>query len=105
MRITFAVGELMMDAVDADPEDGSALEGERSADGKEIFQPLGAAEAAMRKQSMIADADAERSGDPPEAGGDGNSLPRKVEKSIDRQHMIDHHDDAGKPIDPVAVLG
>ncbi len=84
---------------------GSALEGKRAADGKEILQPLGAAEAAMRKQSMIANADAERSGDPPQAGGDGNALPRKMEKGNDRQHVIDDHDDAGKPIIPIAVLG
>ena len=93
-----------MDAVDADPEDRAALQGKRAADGKEILQPLGAAEAAMREQTMIANANAERSGDPPQAGGDGNSLPRKMEKGDDGQDVIDHHDDGGKPIDSAVVL-
>jgi hypothetical protein len=54
---------------------------------------------------MIANTNAERCGDPPQAGGDRNSLPREVEEGIDRERMIDDHDDAGKPIDPIVILG
>ena len=77
----------------------------RATDGEEILQQLRTAEAAMRKQTMITNANAERSRDPPQAGGHGNSLPRKVEEGNDRQDVINHHHDGGKPIDSGFVFG
>jgi hypothetical protein len=59
----------------------------------------------MRKQTMITNANAERSGDPPQTGGDGNSLPREMKESNDRQDVINHHHDGGEPIDFGSVFG
>ena len=42
MRIAGLIGFLMMDAMRGDPENGSAFERQRAADGEEIFQPAGA---------------------------------------------------------------
>ena len=40
VRIAFVVGVLMMDAVRGDPEDRSALERQRAAEGQEVLDPL-----------------------------------------------------------------
>jgi hypothetical protein len=54
---------------------------------------------------MITNANAKRSGDPPQTGGNGNSLPREMEQGNDRQDVINHHHDRGKPVDFAFVFG
>ena len=69
VRIAFVIGMLMVNAVRRHPEDRSAFEGERAADCEEYIHPFRRLVAAMRQQAVIAHADAERAGDPPEENG------------------------------------
>ena len=62
VRVAFLVGVLMMHAVDRDPEDRSAFQGERGADGEKVLHPFGSFVAAMREEAMVAHAYAEASG-------------------------------------------
>ena len=57
---------LMVNAMRGDPEDRPAFERERAADGQEVLDPLRRLVAAMRQQAVVAHADAERAGDPPQ---------------------------------------
>src|SRR5947209_10087917 len=65
VRIPGLIGVLVMDAVDGDPEDGSALERKGGTGGEEVFEPLGSAEAAMSEEAVVSEPNAERAGDPP----------------------------------------
>ena len=66
MRIAFVIGMLVVNAVRGDPEDRSALKRERAADREEVLDPLRRLVAAVRQQAVIAHADAEAAGDPPQ---------------------------------------
>ena len=55
-----------MDAVRSHPENRTAFESQRGADGQEIFNPLRSFVAAMREQAMVAHADAPAAGHPPQ---------------------------------------
>ena len=83
MRIAFFVGMLVMDAVRGYPEDRAALERERGANGQKIFDPFRNFIAAMREQAVIAHADAEAAGNPPEKNGDEQRLPGKEKQRGD----------------------
>jgi hypothetical protein len=56
----------MMEAVSADPKDRSAFESQGTADRKEILKPLWTLEAAMGKEAVVAESDAEAACDPVE---------------------------------------
>ena len=66
MRIAFLIGKLMVNAVRGHPENRAAFESERRENGQDIFQPFGNFVSAMREQAVIAHADAQAGGDPPE---------------------------------------
>jgi hypothetical protein len=70
VRVAFFVGVLMMHAVDGDPEDRSAFQGERGANGEEVFHPSGGFVASVGEKPVIAHANAEASSDPPQQHGD-----------------------------------
>jgi len=53
VRVAWLVGVPMMHAMDADPEDGTALEGEGSTDGEKILHPLGSFVATVGEQAVI----------------------------------------------------
>ena len=55
MRIAFVVGMRVMLAMNRDPANRVALQRERSEDGKEIFERLAQAHAAMRQHAVIAE--------------------------------------------------
>jgi len=55
--IAFLIGVLMVNTMSGYPEDGTALQREAATHGKEVFDPLGNAVAAMGQQAMIGDAD------------------------------------------------
>ena len=97
--VAFLVGVLMMLAVDGDPEDGSAFEREGGADGEEILHPFGRLVAAMGEESMVAHADAEASGDPPEKHGDEEGLPMEHEERGDGADVERNHDQEREPDD------
>src|SRR5258708_36875693 len=77
VRIAVLVGKLMMNAMRGHPENRSALEGESGAPGQKIFHPLRRLVSAMRQQTVIAHANAEASGNPPQEHGDEERLPGK----------------------------
>ena len=74
MRVAFFVGVLVMHAMSSNPEDGPAFESERAADREEILHPFGSLVAAMGEQAVVAHADAEAAGDPPEQDGDEEAV-------------------------------
>ena len=99
VRVAFFVGVLMMHAMSGNPEDGSAFECECAADGEEVLEPSGSFVAAMREEAVVAHADAEASGDPPEKHGDEERLPMKHEERSDSTGMERNHDEEGDPDD------
>ena len=62
VRIAFAIGVLVVDAVRGDPEDRSAFEREGAAPGQEVLDPLVGLIAAMCQEAVIGHADAEHAG-------------------------------------------
>jgi len=59
MRITLAIGFLMVDAVGRDPEDRTAFERQRPAEGEEVLDPLRRLVPPMRQEPVVAHADAQ----------------------------------------------
>ena len=53
MRIARLIGFLMVDAVHGDPENRSAFESQRAADGEEVFKPERTSVGTMRMQPVI----------------------------------------------------
>jgi len=101
VRIAGVIGEAMMNAVRGDPEDGAAFESERGENGQKIFDPLGSAIAAMGEQTMIADADAQAGGDPPEKNGDKKCSPGEEKRRGESAQVKQHHKNTGDPVDAI----
>jgi hypothetical protein len=80
VRVAFFVGVLMMLAVSGNPEDRSAFESERGADGEEVLHPPRCFVAAMSEEAMVAHADAEASGEPAQEQGEEERLPTEHEE-------------------------
>src|SRR5258708_26059063 len=98
MRIAIFTRILMMNAVGSHPENGSALERQRSADRQEILDPLRSLVAAVCEQAMIAHADAQAARHPPQEHGDEQRLPCEEEKSGHCSNVEEHHECRGHPI-------
>ena len=98
VRIAFLIGMLMMDAVRGDPEDRSAFERERAADRQEIFHPLRSLVAAVRQQAVIAHADAQAAGNPPQEHRDEECLPGEEEQCGDRANVKCGHETRRNPV-------
>src|SRR5215472_18445178 len=98
VRIACFVGDLMVNTVGGDPEDGSALEGERAADCQEIFKPLRTLEAAMSEQPMIAKSDAETASQPVQEKRGKEGAPTKHEEGSDRPNVEYHHCSRSDPV-------
>jgi hypothetical protein len=80
--------------VDGDPEDRSAFQGERGADGEEVFHPPGGFVTSVREKPVIAHSNAEASSDPPQQHGDKERFPMEHEQRGDSAEMKgDHHED------------
>ena len=101
--IAFVIRKAVMDAVRRDPEDGAAFEGERGADRQEIFHPLGSFVAAMREQAVVAHADAEAAGNPPQEKRQKKRLPGEEEQGGNRAQMKQNHDGRREPVHTVGV--
>ena len=63
VRVAFTVGLLMVDAMRRDPENRTAFERQRAAEGQEILDPFVGLVAAVRQQPVIRHADAEHAAD------------------------------------------
>ena len=104
VRVAFLVGVLVMDAVGGDPKDGSALKRHGAAGGDEVLDPLGGAEAAMRQQAMVSDADAEVDGEEVHDAEGGEVLPGKEEEGGEGEHVKEAHDDGRDPVDAALLV-
>ena len=79
VRIARLVGQLMMNAMRGHPEDRTAFQRQRGADGQNIFQPLGALVAAMGQQTVITHADAQAARNPVHNHANNQRLPTEHE--------------------------
>jgi hypothetical protein len=102
VRIARLIGFLMVNAMCGNPEDRSAFKGQGTANGKEVFHPHGAFVAAMRVETMVANADPEADGHPVEDQCGEEDFPRKHEKGGDRAGMENDQRDSGNPVQLVA---
>ncbi len=93
VRIAFVIRMLVMNAMRGDPENRSALERERAAHGEEVLHPLRRLVAAVRQQAVIAHADAQRTGDPPQEHRHGDGAPVDEEKSRNGEDVETPHGD------------
>jgi len=87
VRVAFAIGFLMVDAVRRDPEDRTALERQGAADGQEVLHPERRLVAAMRQEAVVRHADAEHAGDEIEDDSGNDRAWRDEEKGGDGGHM------------------
>ena len=99
VRVAFLVRVLVMHAVDGDPEDGAAFEGQRAAHGEQILHPLRRFVAAVGQQAVVSHADADASGDPPQHHRDEEGLPGEKEERSDRANVKGDHEDGRDPDD------
>src|SRR5438270_3627617 len=99
MRVAVLIGKLMMNAVSGHPEDRSAFERQRCADGQKIFYPFGRLVAAMGEQAMVAHADPKAARDPPQKSCQEQSFPGKEEQRGDSADVERRHKRAGDPVE------
>lgn len=78
MGIAVAIDAFVVGAVIADPNQNATLSRERTANHENIFQPLRHSEAAVSDQTVVADRDAEATGDPPKEDRQADRRPRKI---------------------------
>ena len=97
--IAFLVRILMMHAVRGDPGNGAAFDGQRAAGGQDVFDEFRCFVAAMRKQAVIAHADAEAAGNPPHDDGEDQGLPGEKEEGAEGAEMQADHDGGHAPVD------
>jgi len=101
MRISFLVGELMMNAVRRHPEDRPPFKRKRRAPGQKVLHPLRGFVSAMGEEPVIAHPDAQAAGDPPEKCRYQESLPGKEEERGDRAQVEQAHGGCRDPVDTV----
>lgn len=99
MWIAFLVGVLVMNAVRGDPEYRSTFKSQGSAQRKKIFHPLWSFVAAMRQQTVVAHADTEASGDPPQNERQQQRFPTKHEERSQRSDMEEEQEKGGNQTD------
>lgn len=97
--IAFLIGIAMVNAMRGDPENGAAFQGQRGADGESVLKPFGDFVSAMSKEPVIAHANSQASGNPPQEQGDEESLPREKEKGGNGADVEQGHEESSDPID------
>src|SRR5580704_14165580 len=80
VRVAFLIAQLMMDAMGRNPEDRSAFQRKRCADGHQVLEPLGGLIAAVGEQAVIAHADTYVDGQHVEHGHDRKARPAEEEE-------------------------
>src|SRR5579859_5516691 len=99
MGIAFFIRILMMHAMGGDPGNGASLDGQRAASGEKVFDEFRGFVAAMRKQAVIAHADAQAAGNPPHEEAKNKGLPGEKKESAESAEMQTDHDGGHTPID------
>src|SRR5712692_8772397 len=90
-----------MNAMGRDPENRAAFERQRRTPGEKVFHPLGRPVSAMSEQPVIAHANAEASGNPPQEHGHEERLPREEKYGCDRADVKKGNRGCGAPIDAI----
>src|SRR5262252_3090472 len=101
MRVAVDIGKLMMNAVRRDPENRAALERQRGAPGEKVLDPLWSFVSAMGKKTVVAHANAQAAGDPPQENGDEKCRPGKKEKSGNSAQVKKSHGRSRAPVDSI----
>ena len=91
------VGEGVVDTMRRDQFDGSSLEGQRSAQGQEILEPLRDFEAAVGQQPMVAEGNPQEPRDPLEPEEHPKGAPREGEWRKQHAGMDDGDADQDVP--------
>ncbi len=94
VRVALLVRILVMNAVRGHPENGSAFERERPANGQKILDPFRGFVPAMREQAVVAHADAQTAGNPPKHNCREKRLPAKKEKRSHGSNMKRDHEES-----------
>jgi hypothetical protein len=102
--IAFLIGVLMVDAVSGDPEDGSAFEGEATARGDEVFNPLGSFVATVGEQAMVCRADTDIDGEEVHDEEDSQIRPGEEEEGCDGTDVEEAHGDGGDPVNTALLV-
>src|SRR5258708_24453994 len=98
VRVALFVRILVMHAMRGDPENRSALEGERRTGRQEILDPFRGLEAAVREEAMVAHADAETPRNPPQQNRHQERFPAKREECSDGANVKCDHEKRRNPI-------
>ena len=99
VRVARRVRVRVVNAVRHDPGDGPGFEGQQPAEGEQVLERLRRFEAAVRQQPVVAHADAEAPGHPPEQKARGERLPVEHEERRHRPDMENDHRHVSRPID------
>src|ERR1700756_3272075 len=97
--IPFLVGVLMVNAVRCYPSDRSTFKSKRAAHGQEVLDPFRSLIAAVRKKPVVADPDAEATGDKPQNNCQCESFPCKKEQRREGTDVEYGHKKRRNPID------
>src|SRR5260370_1243362 len=89
---------LVMDAMGGDPEDGTALQRQGTANRQEVFESSGEFVGSVGMQAMVSHADAQSVSDPVKEQRGSQRLPAKHEQSDQGPDMESQHDQGYIPI-------
>src|SRR5215468_2038156 len=89
----------MMNPMCCNPENRTAFERERRADRQKILHPLVCLVSTMRQEPVIAHANPQTPGEPPQENRYKKCLPCEEEKCRDGAHMKQRHEDRCDPVD------
>src|SRR5690348_3180646 len=98
MRITWLVGILMMNAMRCHPKYRSALKCQGCAERKEVFHPFWSLVASVCEQPVIAHANSEASGNPPQKRRKEECFPREEKQSRNCPDVKGNHERGGNPV-------
>src|SRR5579872_6786807 len=99
MWVALFIRVLVMHAMRCDPENRTPFQSQRAAHGQNIFHPLRSLEAAMRKKTMVSNADTKAPCDPPQNHRERECLPAEQEQRSHSSNVKGHHDEGRKPYD------
>jgi hypothetical protein len=83
VRVSLFVRVLVMHSMGCNPEYRTALQGQSAAYGEEVLDPFGRFITAVRQQPVVAHADTQASGNPPQQHREQERLPAEEEKCRD----------------------
>src|SRR6266403_3538889 len=101
--IAFLIRELMVNAMRCYPENRATFEGQSSTRAQEVFNPLWSLIAAMGQQAVVAHANPEAAGNPPEHNRGEESFPGKEEKCRNCAYMEQPHKTGCDPVDLIVL--